>query len=182
MFGLIFLGDRLTVADPCRHRHRHRRRSADVIQARRARCRAALSRRCSGSSPARCSRCRRSAIAAPSCLSACQISWWRRRSRWPCGLVLQAALLTLYLALRDRAVLAAIARAWRPSLFAGFMGATASQFWFLAFALTSVGQRAHVGAGRSAVRAGHLVFRIQAGDHRARSVRHVADRRPAWRC
>jgi drug/metabolite transporter (DMT)-like permease len=54
------------------------------------------------------------------------------------GLVLQAGFLTLYLALRERAVLAAIFRAWRPSLFAGFMGATASEFWFLAFALTSV--------------------------------------------
>jgi drug/metabolite transporter (DMT)-like permease len=54
------------------------------------------------------------------------------------GLILQAGLLTLYLALRDRPVLTAIARAWRPSLFAGFMGATASEFWFLAFALTSV--------------------------------------------
>ena len=54
------------------------------------------------------------------------------------GLILQAGLLTLYLTLRDRAVLTAIARAWRPSLFAGFMGATASEFWFLAFALTSV--------------------------------------------
>ena len=32
----------------------------------------------------------------------------------------------------------AIVRAWRQSLFAGFMGATASEFWFLAFALTSV--------------------------------------------
>ena len=53
------------------------------------------------------------------------------------GLVLQAGLLTLYLALRDRAVLLAIARAWRPSLFAGFMGAFASENWFLAFALTS---------------------------------------------
>jgi drug/metabolite transporter (DMT)-like permease len=53
------------------------------------------------------------------------------------GLVLQSSLLTLYLALRDRAVLVAIARAWRPSLFAGFMGATASEFWFLAFALTT---------------------------------------------
>ena len=53
------------------------------------------------------------------------------------GLVLQSALLTLYLALRDRAVLAAIVRAWRPSLFAGFMGASASECWFLAFALTS---------------------------------------------
>ena len=54
-----------------------------------------------------------------------------------CGLCLQTTVLTLYLALRDRAVLTAIARAWRPSLFAGFMGATASEFWFLAFALTS---------------------------------------------
>src|SRR5690242_8612754 len=54
------------------------------------------------------------------------------------GLVMQAAVLTLYLAVRDRAVLAAIVRAWRPSLFAGFMGATASEFWFLAFALASV--------------------------------------------
>jgi drug/metabolite transporter (DMT)-like permease len=54
------------------------------------------------------------------------------------GLPLQAVFLTLYLALRDRAVLDAIVKAWRPSLFAGFMGATASEFWFLAFALTSV--------------------------------------------
>jgi drug/metabolite transporter (DMT)-like permease len=53
------------------------------------------------------------------------------------GLVLQAVLLSLYLAVRDRAVLVAIAKAWRPSLLAGFMGATASQFWFLAFALAS---------------------------------------------
>jgi drug/metabolite transporter (DMT)-like permease len=53
------------------------------------------------------------------------------------GLAMQAALLSLYLWLRDRAVLAAIAREWRPSLFAGFMGALASQFWFLAFALAT---------------------------------------------
>ena len=54
-----------------------------------------------------------------------------------CGLVLQAALLTAYLMLRDRAVLTAIMKMWRPSLFAGLMGATASQFWFLAFALAT---------------------------------------------
>ncbi len=54
-----------------------------------------------------------------------------------CGLVLQAALLTIYLALRDRPVLAAIAAQWRRSLFAGFMGAFASQFWFLAFAIAT---------------------------------------------
>jgi drug/metabolite transporter (DMT)-like permease len=50
------------------------------------------------------------------------------------GLAIQTALLTCWLMLRDRAVLAAIFRAWRPSLFAGFMGALASQFWFLGFA------------------------------------------------
>jgi drug/metabolite transporter (DMT)-like permease len=53
------------------------------------------------------------------------------------GLVIQAALLSAYLALRDPNVLRAIAKAWKPSLFAGFMGAFASQFWFLAFAITT---------------------------------------------
>ncbi len=53
------------------------------------------------------------------------------------GLLLQAALLSGWLMLRDPGVMRAIGRAWRPSLFAGFMGATASQFWFLAFALAT---------------------------------------------
>jgi drug/metabolite transporter (DMT)-like permease len=53
------------------------------------------------------------------------------------GLVLQAVLLSAYLALRDPGVLRAIAKAWRPSLFAGFMGAFASEFWFLGFAIAS---------------------------------------------
>jgi len=53
------------------------------------------------------------------------------------GLVIQATVLSVYLLMRDRKVLQAIVRAWRPSLFAGFMGAFASEFWFLAFAITS---------------------------------------------
>jgi len=53
------------------------------------------------------------------------------------GLVLQSVLLTAYLRLRAPEVLAAIVRAWRPSLVAGFMGALASQFWFLALALAT---------------------------------------------
>ena len=53
------------------------------------------------------------------------------------GLVIQAAALTLYLWLRDRQVLHDILRAWKPSLFAGFMGAFASEFWFLGFAITT---------------------------------------------
>jgi drug/metabolite transporter (DMT)-like permease len=53
------------------------------------------------------------------------------------GLAIQAGLLSLYLVLRDRKVLTAIGHAWRPSLFAGFMGAFASEFWFLAFAIAT---------------------------------------------
>lgn len=53
------------------------------------------------------------------------------------GLFMQALTLTLYLMLRAPSVLAAIAHAWKPSLFAGFTGALASQFWFLAFALAT---------------------------------------------
>jgi drug/metabolite transporter (DMT)-like permease len=53
------------------------------------------------------------------------------------GLVMQAAVLTSYLMLREPKVMHDIAAAWRPSLFAGFMGAAASQFWFLAFALAT---------------------------------------------
>ena len=53
------------------------------------------------------------------------------------GLVIQAALLSLYLALSDPQVLRNIMRAWKPSLFAGFMGAFASEFWFLAFAIAT---------------------------------------------
>jgi drug/metabolite transporter (DMT)-like permease len=53
------------------------------------------------------------------------------------GLAMQAGLLSLYLIFRAPEVLRAILRAWKPSLFAGFMGALASQFWFLAFALTT---------------------------------------------
>lgn len=53
------------------------------------------------------------------------------------GLLIQTALLSAYLLLFDRRSLKAILREWRPSMLAGFLGAAASQFWFLAFALTS---------------------------------------------
>ena len=51
------------------------------------------------------------------------------------GLALQAVALSLFLSLRQPSVMFALLRAWKASLFAGFMGALASQFWFLAFAL-----------------------------------------------
>ncbi len=53
------------------------------------------------------------------------------------GLAVQTLVLSIYLLARAPEVLAAILRLWRPSLAAGFMGAAASQFWFLAFALTA---------------------------------------------
>jgi drug/metabolite transporter (DMT)-like permease len=53
------------------------------------------------------------------------------------GLAMQAITLSLYLVLRQPNVVIALIRAWKPSLFAGFMGALASQFWFLAFALAT---------------------------------------------
>ena len=53
------------------------------------------------------------------------------------GLLVQTLVLTTYLLARAPSVLRSILRLWRPSMLAGFMGAFASQFWFLAFALTA---------------------------------------------
>ncbi|HMN83869.1 MAG TPA: EamA/RhaT family transporter, partial [Burkholderiaceae bacterium] len=51
------------------------------------------------------------------------------------NLLLQTLTLSGWLLLRDPAVLKAVIAAWRPSVPAGFAGAAASQMWFLAFAL-----------------------------------------------
>lgn len=53
------------------------------------------------------------------------------------GLGAQTALLVLWLGLFDRRALVASFQVWRPSLGAGFLGALASQFWFIGFALTT---------------------------------------------
>jgi drug/metabolite transporter (DMT)-like permease len=53
------------------------------------------------------------------------------------GLFVQTLVLTIYLLFRAPDVLRKILGLWKPSMFAGFMGAFASQFWFLAFALTA---------------------------------------------
>lgn len=53
------------------------------------------------------------------------------------GLLIQTLVLSLYLLVAERENLIAIFRAWRPSMTAGFMGAFASQMWFLAFAVES---------------------------------------------
>ena len=53
------------------------------------------------------------------------------------GLFVQTVILSIYLFWRAPDVLKKILAMWRPSLLAGFIGAFASQFWFLAFALTA---------------------------------------------
>lgn len=53
------------------------------------------------------------------------------------GLLLQAVALSLYLVWHYPKVMRDIVAAWRPSMFAGFLGALASQFWFLAFAIAT---------------------------------------------
>ena len=64
-------------------------------------------------------------------------TWVRASMTLAFGLGMQTLLILIYMALKERATLAAIGRAWRPSLTAGFLGAAASQFWFLGFALTT---------------------------------------------
>jgi drug/metabolite transporter (DMT)-like permease len=53
------------------------------------------------------------------------------------GLALQVAVLSVWMLAFDRRALIASLGAWRPSLGAGFLGAFASQFWFIGFSLTS---------------------------------------------
>jgi len=53
------------------------------------------------------------------------------------GLIVTTAMLSAYLLARAPGVMPAIMHVWQRSLFAGFMGAFASQFWFLAFALAT---------------------------------------------
>jgi drug/metabolite transporter (DMT)-like permease len=53
------------------------------------------------------------------------------------GLGLQTLLLVVYMLAADRQALVLSLRSWRRSLSAGFLGAAASQFWFIGFSLTS---------------------------------------------
>eukprot|EP01037_Dinobryon_pediforme_P009600 gene9600-9677_t len=53
------------------------------------------------------------------------------------ALFLQCLVLGIYMALRDRSSFGIILGEWRGSMLAGFVGAMASEFWFLAFSLAS---------------------------------------------
>jgi drug/metabolite transporter (DMT)-like permease len=66
--------------------------------------------------------------------------WVRASTILAAGLILQTLVLLAYMLANDRATLRATLAAWRRSLFAGFTGAFASQFWFLGFALATAAQ------------------------------------------
>jgi drug/metabolite transporter (DMT)-like permease len=51
------------------------------------------------------------------------------------ALALQTVVLGGWLLAREPKIVAGVLREWRPSLFAGFMGAAASAGWFTAFAI-----------------------------------------------
>lgn len=53
------------------------------------------------------------------------------------GQFLQTALLSIWLRVREPGRISQLFSAWKPSLIAGFFGASASAFWFMAFALES---------------------------------------------
>lgn len=61
------------------------------------------------------------------------------RASWTllCGLIVQAGLLAAWLSWREPDLWRRCLRAWRVSLWGGFLGAAASQAWFVGFALTT---------------------------------------------
>ncbi len=61
----------------------------------------------------------------------------RATSALTLGLACSTAILVCYMLAADRGALLASLANWRRSLAAGFLGAAASQFWFIGFALTS---------------------------------------------
>ena len=92
------------------------------------------------------------------------------------GLVIQCALVSAWLLLREPKVLGAIARHWRPSLLGRLPRRVRLAVLVPGVRARHRRQRAHARAGRGAVRAGDLVVRVQADDDAARGVRHRADR------
>jgi drug/metabolite transporter (DMT)-like permease len=63
--------------------------------------------------------------------------WLRATTTLVWSLGIQALLLGVWMAVFARAALMGSLRLWRQSLLAGFLGAFASQFWFLGFSLTA---------------------------------------------
>lgn len=74
---------------------------------------------------------------------------------------LQSAGLSLFLIITDRPAMHAVIKSWKQSLGAGFTGATASAFWFVALGLSPAAPVRAVGtiSAPIAAFAGHRVFR-----------------------
>ena len=88
---------------------------------------------------------------------------------------MQTLVLTIYLLARAPEVLREIFGLWRPSVLAGFMGAFASQFWFLAFALTGAAKLRTLALVEVLFAQGVSIIRSSSRCRRA-IVRHRADR------
>jgi drug/metabolite transporter (DMT)-like permease len=89
-------------------------------------------------------------------------SYWLRATTtlaWALGI--QALLLCVWMAAFAREALLGSLRLWRRSLLAGFLGAFASQFWFLGFSLTAAANVRTLGLVEVlfAQAVGHRVFR-----------------------
>jgi drug/metabolite transporter (DMT)-like permease len=65
------------------------------------------------------------------------VFWMASLTALAVALGLQAVFLSSYLALTDRQALVRVLGAWRPSLFAGAMGALASAGWFTGFSIAT---------------------------------------------
>ena len=77
-------------------------------------------------------------------------------------------------AARSQGAAQAIARAWKPSLFAGFMGALASEFWFLGFAIATAANVRTLALVEVLFAQGVTHFIFKQPTTRARSCRHRA--------
>jgi drug/metabolite transporter (DMT)-like permease len=64
-------------------------------------------------------------------------NWLRATTTLTCSLGIQALVLALWMIVAAREALVGSMRLWRQSVLAGFLGALASQFWFLGFSLTT---------------------------------------------
>ena len=137
IFGFIFLGDHLTRAEGDRDPDRDRRRGHHRAAAgrRKGLCRAEADHH----RPGRRGGFALSAVGFRGAIIAVPgVSFVTAASyTLVFGLFVQTLVLTIYLLLRAPDVLEKIFGLWQPSMLAGFMGAFASQFWFLAFALTA---------------------------------------------
>ena len=137
-FGFLVLGDRLSGGGRARDRDRHRRRASS--------CRRTAAAAAGGVRPilfgiARrraCSRSPRSVFAAAILALDDGSFLLRATTTLAWGLGLQTAILAAWLLAFDRAaLLGSLRRVARRRSLAGFLGALASQFWFIGFSLTA---------------------------------------------